>query len=165
MATIDQFKANLIGGGPRANRFKVFIPRTGNKIEFLCKAAQIPGSSFGDITVKHMGNTLKLPGDRIFEDWTVTIINDVNFEVRTGLEAHMNEIQGEGTGVGSTSLDYLVDRAFVEQLDKGDNVLARYEFFNMYPKQVAPITLDYDNGDAIETFDATFAFSHWARVV
>ena len=90
MATIDQFKANLIGGGPRANRFKVFIPRTGNKIEFLCKAAQIPGSSFADITVKHMGNTLKLPGDRTFEDWTVTIINDVNFEVRTGLEAHMN---------------------------------------------------------------------------
>ena len=80
-----------------------------------------------------MGNTLKLPGDRIFEDWTVTIINDVNFEVRTGLEAHMNEIQGEGTGVGSTSLDYLVDRRFVEQLDK-NNVLARYEFFNMYPE-------------------------------
>ncbi len=166
MATIDQFKANLIGGGPRANRFKVFIPRTGNKIEFLCKAAAIPGSSFGDITIKHMGNTLKLPGDRAFEDWTVSIINDVNFEVRTGLEAHMNEIAGTADSRGSTTLDYLVDRAFVEQLDKADGVLARYEFFNMYPKSIAPITLDYDaGGDSVETFDAVFAFSHWERVV
>ena len=165
MATIDQFKANLIGGGPRANRFKVFIPRTGNKIEFLCRAASMPGSSFGEIAIKHMGNTLKLPGDRVFENWTVTIIDDVNFEVRTGLEAHMNEIQGVGTGEGSTTLDYLVDRAFVEQLDKSDATLARYEFFNMYPQAVAPIQLDYDNGDAVETFDVTFSFSHWERVV
>jgi len=165
MATIDQFKANLIGGGPRANRFKVFVPRTGNKIEFLCKASTLPGSSFGETTVKYMGNTLKLPGDRAFENWTTTIINDVNFEVRTGLESWMNEIQGTGTGEGSTSLDYLVDRAFVEQLDKSDAVLARYEFFNMYPQSVAPITLDYDNGDAVQTFDAVFSFSHWERVV
>lgn len=165
MATIDQFKANLIGGGPRANRFKVFIPRVGNKIEFLAKATSMPGSSFGDITVKHMGNTLKLPGDRAFEDWTVTIINDVNFEVRTGLESHMNEIAGTSDSRGSATLDYLVDRAFVEQLDKADGVLARYEFFNMYPKSIGPITLDYDSGDAIETFDAVFAFSHWERVV
>ena len=66
----------------------------------------------------------------------------------------------------STTLDYLVDRAFVEQLDKADGVLARYEFFNMYPKSIAPITLDYDaGGDSVETFDAVFAFSHWERVV
>ena len=77
----------------------------------------------------------------------------------------MNEIQGTGTGEGSTSLDYLVDRAFVEQLDKSDATLARYEFFNMYPQAVAPIQLDYDNGDAVETFDVTFSFSHWERVV
>ena len=77
----------------------------------------------------------------------------------------MNEIQGTGTGIGSTTLDYLVDRAFVEQLDKADNVLARYEFFNMYPQSIAAITLDYDTTDALETFDAVFAFSHWERVV
>lgn len=165
MATIDQFKANLIGGGPRANRFKVFIPRTGNKIEFLCRAASLPGSSFGDIAIKHMGNTLKLPGDRTFEDWTVSILNDVNFEVRNGLEAHMNEIAGTSDSRGSTTLDYMVDRAFVEQLDKSDSVLARYEFFNMYPKTINPITLDYEQSEGIETYDAVFAFSHWERVV
>lgn len=41
MATIDQFKAQLVGGGPRANRFRVYLPRAGEKIEFLCNAAQI----------------------------------------------------------------------------------------------------------------------------
>ena len=130
-----------------------------------CKAANIPSAAFGDISVKHMGNTLKLPGDRTFEDWTVTVINDVNFEVRTGLESHMNEIAGTNDSRGSTTLDYMVDRAFVEQLDKSDGVLARYEFFNMYPKSIGAITLDYDSGDAIQTFDAVFAFSHWERVV
>ena len=165
MATIDEFKAQLIGGGPRPNRFKVFIPRAGNRIEFLCKAAAIPAATLGEIVIPFRGHNLKLAGDRTFEDWSVTIINDSEFSARSALEAWQQDIQELDSGVGMASNDYLLSRAFVEQLDKGDNVLARYEFFNMYPKQLGAITLDYDNGDAIETFDATFAFSHWERVV
>ena len=164
MASIDQFKAQLIGGGPRANRFKVFIPRAGNKIEFLCKAANIPAGTLGEVIVPFRGHNLKLAGERTFEDWQITVINDVEFSVRSGLEAWQEEIQAMDSGVGSTSTDYLISRAFVEQLNKDDSVLARYEFFNMFPKNLGAIELSYDTVDALEEFTVDFTFSHWERV-
>ena len=164
MASIDQFKAQLIGGGPRANRFKVFIPRAGNKIEFLCKAANIPAGTLGEVVVPFRGHNLKLAGERTFEDWQITVINDVEFSVRSGLEAWQEEIQAMDSGEGSTSTDYLISRAFVEQLNKDDSVLARYEFFNMFPKNIGAIELSYDTVDALEEFTVDFTFSHWERV-
>ena len=164
MATIDQFKAQLIGGGPRANRFKVFIPRAGNKIEFLCKAANIPAATLGEVVVPFRGHNLKLAGERTFADWQITVINDVEFSVRSGLEAWQEEIQALDSGEGSTSTDYLISRAFVEQLNKDDSVLARYEFFNMFPKNIGEIALSYDTVDALEEFTVDFTFSHWERV-
>ena len=164
MASIDQFKAQLIGGGPRANRFKVFIPSAGNKIEFLCKAANIPAGTLGEVIVPFRGHNLKLAGERTFEDWQITVINDVEFSVRSGLEAWQEEIQAMDSGEGSTSTDYLISRAFVEQLNKDDSVLARYEFFNMFPKNIGAIELSYDTVDALEEFTVDFTFSHWERV-
>ena len=105
MATIDQFKAQLIGGGPRANRFRVFVPRTGNKIEFLCKATSIPAATITPVEVPFRGQVLKLAGDRTFEDWSITVINDNEFSARTALEAWQEEIQGFGTSDGATSTD------------------------------------------------------------
>ena len=141
MATIDQFKAQLLGGGPRANRFRVFLPRSGDKIEFLCQAAQIPAAQVGVVEQPFRGHVLKLAGDRTFDPWTVTIINDVEFSARSALEAWQTDIQELDSGEGITSLDYLVDRAFVEQLNKDDSVLARYEFFNMFPTIISSIDL------------------------
>ena len=87
--------------------------------------------------------------------WTVTIINDVEFSSRSVLEAWQTDIQALDSGEGITSLDYLVDRAFVEQLNKDDSVLARYEFFNMF-SSIGAIDLSYETVDALETFDVEF---------
>ena len=144
MASIDQFKAQLLGGGPRANRFRVFIPRSGDKIEFLCQSAQIPAAQVGVVEQQFRGHVLKLAGDRTFEPWTVTIINDVEFSSRTALEAWQTEIQELDGGNGATTTDYLISRAFVEQLDKSDAVLARYEFFNMFPLSIGSIELSHE---------------------
>ena len=165
MASIDQFKAQLLGGGPRANRFRVFIPRSGEKIEFLCQSAQIPAANIGVIEQQFRGSILKMAGDRTFEPWTVTIINDVEFSARTAIEAWQTGIQELDSGEGDTTLDYLVDRAFVEQLNKDDTVLAKYEFFNMFPTSIGAIDLSYETVDALETFDVEFQYSHWNRVV
>ena len=164
MATIDEFKAQLIAGGPRANRFRVFIPRAGNKIEFLCQAAQIPAMTVGQVTVPFRGMNLKLAGDRTFEPWAVTVINDVEFSVRNAMEQWQLDISQLDSGIGATNNDYLLSRAFVEQLNKDDSVLARYEFFNMFPKNIGAIELSYDTVDALVEFTVDFTFSHWERV-
>ena len=165
MATIDQFKAQLIGGGPRANRFRVFLPRAGNNIEFMCKGANIPAATLGEVVIPFRGHNLKLAGERTFADWSVTIINDMEFSARTALEAWQMEIQAMDSGEGATTTDYLLSRAFVEQLNKDDSVLARYEFFNMFPKNIGEIALSYETVDALEEFTVDLTFSHWARVL
>ena len=165
MTTIDEFKAQLIGGGPRANRFNIFIPRAGDKIQFLAKAGNIPAATIGIVEVQWRGSVLKLAGDRTFENWTVSILNDVEFSARTAIEAWQTEIQEMGGGNGSTTTDYLISRAFVEQLNKDDSVLARYEFFNMFPLNIGEIALSHETVDALEQFDTEFAFSHWERVI
>ena len=165
MSSIDQFKAQLIGGGPRANRFRIFLPRAGNKIEFLAKGSQIPAANIGETPVQYKGMILKLAGERTYDDWTVTIINDNEFSARTALEQWQNDIQGHGVSTGMATTDYLLSRGFVEQLGKDDSVLARYEFFNCFPKSIGSIALTYEAENQLEEFEATFAYSHWERVI
>ena len=165
MATIDEFKSQLIAGGVRSNRFKVYIPRMGENIEFMCKTAAIPGSTLPVVEVPFRGHRLKIAGDRTFEDWTVTIINDIEFTARTAVENWMSSIQQLDSGVGATSLDYLVSRATISQLNRDDSVIATYELFNMYPQTLNNIELSYDTSDEIQTFDVTFSYSHWERTL
>jgi len=164
MATIDQFKSQLTAGGVRNNRFRVFIPRAGDKAEFLVKAAGIPTETIPMAEVKFRGATLKIAGERTYEDWTVTVINDVDFSIRTGIEDWMGEIQERDSGIGAVDLDYLVSRASVSQLHRDDSVLATYEFFNMFPTILGSIALDMDSED-VQTYDITFAYSHFERTV
>jgi hypothetical protein len=165
MATIDQFKANLIGGGPRANRFRVFVPRAGQRLEFLCTATKIPESTINTISVPFRGQNLKLAGDRTFADWSITVINDLDFSTRTALEAWSNDIASLSTTEAATDTDYLLSRAFVEQLHKDDSVLARYEFFNMFPTSIGEIALSSAEASEVETFEVGFTYSHWERVL
>ena len=80
------------------------------------------------------------------------------------MEAWQQDIQELDSGVGMASNDYLLSRAFVEQLGKDDAVLARYEFFNMFPKNIAQIELSYETVDALEEYTVDFTYSHWERV-
>ena len=79
MATINEFKANLIGAGPRANRFKVFIPRLPGGQEFLIRTASLPGQTIETIDAKYQGTTVKLAGDRAWTTWETIVYNDNNF--------------------------------------------------------------------------------------
>ena len=165
MATINQFKANLVGAGPRNNRFEVFIPRTGARIQFLCKTAALPGQVIEPLEMKYKGLTVKLAGDRVFENWTVGIYNDTEFSARTAIEAWMADIVPLDSSVGLVGYEYMVDKATVSQLGRDDSIIATYEFFNMWPTNLGAIELDTEGGDAIEVFDVEFCYSHFERTL
>ena len=166
MATIKLFKANLIGAGPRNNRFEVFIPRSGNKIQFLCKTASLPGQTIAPLEMKYKGLTVKLAGDRTFEDWTVAIYNDTEFSARTAIEEWMQSIVPlDSSTVTSTGYEYMVDKATVTQLGRDDSRIATYEFFNMWPTTMTGVELDAEGGDGLTTTDVTFAYSHFERTL
>jgi len=164
---VDDFKSKLRGGGARPNLFKATINYPGyangdpELTSFLCEAAQLPGSSMGVIQVPFRGRQLKIAGDRIFENWTVSIINDTDFSVRNSMERWMNGINAhsENTGIASP-IGYEAD-LFIEQLDRDGESVKKYVFRGAFPSAIGPIAVAYNANDEIERFDVSFEYQYF----
>ena len=170
MAQIDDFKANLIGGGARANQFRVTItPPSGiatgldvRRASFLVTASNLPAQTLGEIAIPFRGRQIYLAGDRTFDDaWTVTFMNDTDFMVRNSIELWMNGINDLAEATGVTALaDYQTDLQ-VEQLDRDDTILKSYIFRSAWPTSLSAIDLTNDQADSIETFEVTWRYQHF----
>ena len=175
--SIVDFKQKLTGGGARSNLFEVEIeypieiavdtsangPKEFGK--FMIKAAEIPASNLGNIPVPFRGRVLPIAGDRTFDPWTVTIINDTNFKIRDAMEQWSNSINDLQTSQGIIDPADYQTNAKVKQLSrKGGNdpgkidVLREYRFEGIYPNVVSSIPLDYGATDQIEEFQVTFNY-------
>ena len=164
---VDDFKSKLKGGGARSNLFKVtlnFPIFAGGDVEltsFLCEAAQLPGSTFGTIVVPFRGRQVKFAGDRTFDPWTPTIINDVDFKIRDSFERWMNGINAHSANTGlSNPTDYEADLV-VEQLDKSGATVKTYNFRGCFPTSLSPIEVSYASENEIERFQVEFAVQYW----
>ena len=166
MANINDFKAVLKGGGARANQFSVNMPFPGyagvggesRVMSFLCRATNLPGMTLGEVAVPFRGRSLYIAGDRTFETWTTTIMNDTDFLIRNAMERWMNGINAlsDNSGLSNPS-DYQVD-AFVDQLDRAGTTIKSYTFRGLFPITIAPIDLGYDTNDAVEEFEVTYRY-------
>ena len=171
---ITDFKSKLTGGGARSNLFEVELsfPSTVavdglndilQKARFLVKAAQLPASNIAQIEVPFRGRTLKVAGDRSFDTWTVTIINDTDFSIRSAFEKWMNTINRVSDNTGLTNpADYQAD-AYVYQLDRNGDTLRKYHFYDIFPTQVAPIELSYD-AQGIQEFTVELQVLWWEAI-
>ena len=170
MAAIDDFKANLLGGGARANQFRVTItPPAGiaigldvRRTSFLVTASNLPGQTLGEITVPFRGRQIYIAGDRTFEEtWSTTFLNDTDFMIRNAMELWMNGINDLAAGTGTSALaDYQTDLQ-VEQLDRDDTILKTYIFRSAWPTTVAQIDLSSETADGIEDFEVTWRYQHF----
>ena len=180
--TIKDFRDKLIGGGARSNLFEVEIeyPSFGEEAssdaspdptgpkevgKFLIKAAEIPAANLGNIPVPFRGRVLPVAGDRTFDPWTVTIINDTNFVIRDAMEKWSNFINDLQTAQGAIDPEAYQKSAVVKQLSRkgekptgGIEVLRTYKFDGIYPNVVSSIPLDYGATDQIEEFQVTFNY-------
>ena len=164
---VDDFKSKLVGGGARANLFKAtinFPSYAGGDVEltsFMCKAAQLPASVIAPITIPFRGRQLQIAGDRTFEPWTVTVINDTDFAVRNAMERWMNGINQHNANTGLVDpTEYQADM-IVEQLNKAGESVKRYDFRGTFPTNVSAIELSYDTENAIEEFTVELQVQYW----
>ena len=163
MATISDFKNNF-RGGVRPNLYSVIInaPAVGfMDLQFLAKGAQLPASTIGNIDVPYRGRMLKVPGDRTFEPWTVTLWNDPDWQYRTMFEEWMNRITNHSRNQTSTTVNGVYGSAAVSQLNRSGNVVRTYRIQDMYPTSVAAIDLAMDPDGAPEEFVVTFEINNW----
>ena len=172
LRTISNFKSKLTGGGARANLFEVVLtfPDTAQpdsevleKARFLVKSANLPASNVSPIEVPFRGRTLKIAGDRSFESWTVTVLNDTDFAIRSAFEKWMNTINRLSDNTGLTDpADYQAD-AYVYQLDRDGSTLRSYRFYDTFPTQVGPIELSYD-AQGIQEFTVELQVQYWEAI-
>jgi L-arabinose isomerase len=171
--SINTFRSNALNNaGARANLFDVTMtgaPAAGlnaSEFTFACKAAQIPSSAVGVVEVPYFGRVVKVPGNKTFENWTVTIINDEGFEIRNAMEKWITAMGTHEGNVATISAGdgTLYGQATVNQYAKaGGTVLEAYNFVNIFPINVAAIDLAWETNDAIEDFTVEFAYDYWTH--
>jgi len=178
---IDSFKSQgLALGGARPSLFRVKmtfpdfvtgrIPQ--REASYLIKAAALPASTIGEIDVSYFGRKIKLSGDRTFDDWTITVLNDEDFGLRNAFEEWsnaMNTLISNRLDPAAAGGGYKVDLT-VEQFGKSgpgddDGIIRKYKFVGAFPTQISAITLDWDRNNTIEEFDVRFAYDYWVPEV
>ena len=184
--SIDSFKSRLVSGGARPNLFEVemdfpsgvgiFDDEIDNTTHrMMIKGAQLPASNIAEVIVPFRGRQLKVAGDRRFDPWTITVINDGDFKLREAFERWANYIIKVSDGSGTINpTDYFADwrvnqlgRAQTDLNTRGENsgatlpVLRRYNMKGCWPSAVSGIELSYDTADTIEEFQVTLQVQWW----
>lgn len=166
---INDLRSQLQFGGARPSLFQVNITNPVNtagdlKTPFMVRSAALPASNLGFIEVPYFGRRIKIAGDRTFDQWTVTVINDEDFLIRNAMEnwmAAINSHEGNLTGVGGSSPLLYKAQAQVIQYSKTGASLREYNFNGLFPVNVSEITVDWAQSDAIEEYTVTFQYDWW----
>jgi hypothetical protein len=183
--TLDTFKSKLLGGGVRPNFFEVELkfPNLGiddndvsDRTRFLVKGANLPASIVAPISVPFRGRELKIAGERSFDTWTITVINDSNFVLRDAFEKWMNIINKVSDNAGEVDPTIYQQEAYVHQLGRAPitnqagvpatsgntiPILRSYHFHGVFPTNVSSIELSYDQNNVIEEFSVEFQVQWW----
>ena len=183
--TLTDFQSALAFGGARPNLFEVGITLPGPaqtavgtldaKFTLLCKAANLPASNIASIDVPFRGRTFKVAGDRTYDTWSITVINDTDFAIRTFMENWMQYIGQYKDASGVTNPNDYMASAQVDQLNRnastmtqttqGGIVVAKsYKFEDIFPTNISAIDLSFDSSDAIEEFTVEFQVNYWYPV-
>ena len=174
--SVTEFKAGLKQGGARPSLFKVELQYpTGvtsppTKAEFLIKGTTIPASNIGTHEVFFHGKSIKIAGDRTFDTWDTTIINDEDFGIRKSLEEWMNLVSNHklntrdkrftATPKGEGENAAYKGEVIIKQYGKAGNELHHYHLIGAFPTSLSAIPLDWGTQE-IEEFTCTWTFDRW----
>lgn len=172
--SIEDFKAILQGGGVRPTMFQVEMSFPSTVVAdqtqateegiFLIKAANLPAANVGNIDVPFRGRKLKVSGDRSFDDWSITVTNDVTFRIRKAFEEWSERIQNMNFAIGSNTLTDYFGSAIVRQLDRDGQQLRAYRFEGIWPTTVGDIPLDFDTNDTVEDYEVTLCVQYYSAI-
>ena len=169
------FVSKLTNEGARSSLFKVTVPLKGenidgddadNTFEFMCKGVQLPSQNLGVVIVNYFGRPVKLPGDRTYEELTMTIINDEGHSVRNRLENWMhtiNDVQQNKRATDTDRSDYVSDLEIQTFNKEGEESGSPWKFVNCFPITVDQVDLAWDANDQIMEFTTTWVYDYWTH--
>ena len=163
---IDDFKSKLGAGGARPNQFEVVLTwplsMTGStelKDQLLVTAAALPASNVNPTIIQYRGREVKLAGERTFDPWTITVVNDTTMKLRKLFEKWSDLMNNrENNGAATVPADYMATLG-VQQLDRNNKYIRGYIINNAFPITVSEVGLSYGSNDVISEFTVTFQYS------
>jgi len=169
---ISEFAGKFLKGGIRPHMFEVdgMIGPSSNdsgetKIPFLVKAAQLPASTLGLIELPWRGRKVKVPGDRTFAEWTITVLSDGHFDLRDKFEAWSSGINQHESNVPNEESQPMQGENYMDwqvfQLDRKGNKIKGYNFIGCWPSEVSAIDVNHETTDSLTEFTVTLQYTYW----
>jgi hypothetical protein len=152
---------------PQGAGFGGAITAGAQKLRFVCSASTIPASTIASIDVPYFGRKVKVSGDRTYDDWNVTVMNDEDYSVRIAFEEWHNAINSIESNIkvasqpGESAPTGYKGIATVRHFGKKGNTIAVYEFVNIFPTSIEAMSLDWNATNTIQSFGARFAYDYW----
>jgi hypothetical protein len=146
---INAIAATTGGGNPAA------------QVSFLCKASKIPQSTLNINQAFYMGRPFKYPGDRTFNDWSISCYNDGTYGLRKSFEAWMNLMNTNRTNVGANAMNQFMTDWTITPLTREGNPIARYKMVGCWPTTISETTMDMAAQSEPSTFDVTIAYQYF----
>ena len=169
--SITNFKANLKGGGARPSLFTVDIDAALTQLgiappassKFLIKGASIPTSTIGTYDVFYHGKAIHVAGDRTYETWDTTIVNDEDYGIRIALEKWMDLVADHklNTRRGDTFNSSEGENASYKKSIKAGEHLHHYHFLGAFPTTLSAIALDWATASEMEEYTVTWTYDRW----
>ncbi|ANM46495.1 tail protein [Morganella phage vB_MmoM_MP1] len=158
MNLTDITQAFESGDFARPNLFEVEIPYLGKTFKLKCKAATMPASTVEKVPVGYMNRKLNIAGDRIYDDWTITVYNDDAHDTRKALLNWSNQAHGRGDAItGETPAQYK-KTALVRQFHRNGQTVTHEETIQgLWPTNIGELQYDWDSNNEVSTFECTFA--------
>lgn len=176
---VEQFRAAMVYDGARPNLFQVKLTfpniinsgltqYAGRQISFMANSSQLPPSIVGVARQSYFGREVKFPGDRVFPDWSINVINDETFDIRNSFERWLNVLNNNSQNIRDAGainyLEYAVD-AQITHFSKDGTPIKEYNFVGLFPTQVDPINVAWNQNDTIEEFGVTFSYQYWVSTL
>jgi hypothetical protein len=158
--SINDFKSR-VQDVARANRFEVRGNILGGDISFLAKAASLPGASIGIMEVPYQGRMIKLAGDRIYDDWDITVYQTNDADVRKRIDDWMVTAIGHESNIGALAHQQYKEDLTVQQNDRAGNVIQKYKLIGCVPILLGPLELGWDQNDTPAEFSVTLAYDYY----
>jgi hypothetical protein len=167
---VERFKSALTNGGARPNQFAVQMSfptyvagaqLAVARAPFLISVAELPGQTVNPAIVQYRGREVKFVGDRIYAPFTMTVLNDAEMSIRTGLEQWMGGMEDYAGKFGRLQPSEYQRDLQVFQIDRNGNALKSYNIANAFPVDLSPVGLDFGANDQISSFTVTFQYQHF----
>jgi hypothetical protein len=147
-----------------AHQYEVEITDTfagvdAQKINLLCDSASIPGISFATRESRLFGEVRELAYMPIYSNISLNFIIDGKMDVKKYFDDWSNSVVNRNTKTVGYYTDYAKNMN-IHVLDRLGTRIESFTCYEVYPKSIGDIRLDYSNRDILK-LEVTFMMKEW----